>query len=400
MRIQPSDVLVGLEGLRVVGVREWPDHLEIAVESRFDEVVVCPRCGVVGMCRVRARPTQRVRDVPFRGQPTFLMWRKRRFSCAACSGSFTESHPEIPPRARATERLRRFIYVRLRGGHAHAELARTERVSRYRVWESWEAGCAGELAEREVLAPRRLTIDEISQRKGAGAFATVIGDADQRRVIDVIEGRTTDGLEQWLAGHYPAWRAGIEAVSIDCFDSYRAAIHRALPQAVIVADGFHLVKAANRALDLIRRDVQRQDHRLGWSRPVFRARRLLTTAKERLTPSQRRRLARVLVDHPDLAEAWWLKEQLRYLLAAPTLTEATTRLDALVDAYGMTELEPFNRLVERLTHWRTEILNRWIIPTSNGYAEGVTNKIKTIKRRAYGLPTFTSFRHRILIACG
>lgn len=400
MRIQPSDVLVGLEGLGVVGVSEWPDHLEIVVESRFNEVAVCPRCGVVGSCRVRARPSQRVRDVPFRGVATFLVWRKRRFSCSACGGSSTESHPEIPPRARRTERLGWFIYQRLRHGQAHAELARTERLSRYRVWESWEAGSRGELAERTGVLPRRLTIDEISQRKGAGAFATVIGDADQRRVIDVLEGRTTEGLEEWLAGHYPAWRAGVEAVSIDCFDPYRAAIRRALPDAVIVADGFHLVKAANRALDLIRRDVQRQHHRGGWSRPVFRARRLLTCAKERLSPSQRRRLARVLVDHPDLAEAWWLKEQLRHLLAAPTLAEATTRLDALLDAYGMTELEPFNRLVERLTDWRAEILNRWIIPTSNGYAEGVSNKIKTVKRRAYGLPSFPGFRQRILITCG
>jgi transposase len=328
-----------------------------------------------------------------------VVWRKRRFSCSACGCSSTESHPEIPPRARATERLRRYVYERLRSGQAHTELARTERLSRYRVWESWQAGCTGELADRAATWPRRLTIDEIAQRKGS-AFATVIGDADQRRVIDVIDGRTTHGLEEWFEGHYPAWRGGIEAVSIDCFDPYRAAIRRMLPEAVIVADAFHLVKAANRALDVIRRDVQRRNDRVGWTKPVFRARRLLTTAKERLTPSQRRRLARVLVDHPDLAEAWWLKEQLRHLLAAPTLAEATTRLDTLLDAYGMTELEPFNRLVERLTDWRTEILNRWLVPTSNGYAEGVSNKIKTIKRRAYGLPTFTNFRHRILIACG
>src|SRR5919204_4523187 len=98
MRIQRSDVLVGLDELRVTDVTEWDDHLEIMVESRF-AVAACPRCGVVGECRVRARPTQRVRDVPFRGWPTVLVWRKRRFSSTACGRSSTESHPEIPPRA-------------------------------------------------------------------------------------------------------------------------------------------------------------------------------------------------------------------------------------------------------------------------------------------------------------
>jgi hypothetical protein len=38
--------------------------------------------------------------------------------------------------------------------------------------------------------------------------------------------------------------------------------------------------------------------------------------------------------------------------------------------------------------------------TTNGYAEGVINKIKVTKRRAYGIPTFTAFRHRVLLACG
>jgi len=214
MRVQPSDVLLGLVGLRVIDVVDWDEYLEIVVESAFGEVAACARCGVVGGCRVRARPCQRIRDVPFQGRPTYLVWRKRRLTCAACGETHTESHPEIRPRARATERLRRYIYQRLRSGQAHTELARTERLSRYRVWESWEAGSAGELAGRPPSSPRRLTIDEISQRRGANAFATVIGDADQRRVIDVIDGRASADLKRWLEGQYPAWRAGIEAVSI------------------------------------------------------------------------------------------------------------------------------------------------------------------------------------------
>jgi transposase len=39
-------------------------------------------------------------------------------------------------------------------------------------------------------------------------------------------------------------------------------------------------------------------------------------------------------------------------------------------------------------------------PTTNGYAEGSINKVKVIKRRAYGLPTFAGFCDRVLLACG
>jgi hypothetical protein len=50
--------------------------------------------------------------------------------------------------------------------------------------------------------------------------------------------------------------------------------------------------------------------------------------------------------------------------------------------------------------WREELLAYFDEPTTNGYAEGVINKVKVIKRRAYGIPTFTAFRQRVLLACG
>jgi transposase len=50
--------------------------------------------------------------------------------------------------------------------------------------------------------------------------------------------------------------------------------------------------------------------------------------------------------------------------------------------------------------WQQELLAYFEEPTTNGYAEGVINKVKVIKRRAYGLPTFSGFRKRVVIACG
>jgi transposase len=53
-----------------------------------------------------------------------------------------------------------------------------------------------------------------------------------------------------------------------------------------------------------------------------------------------------------------------------------------------------------LRAWRAELLAYVDEPTTNGYAEEVINKIKVIERRAYGLPSFASFRRRVLVACG
>jgi transposase len=64
------------------------------------------------------------------------------------------------------------------------------------------------------------------------------------------------------------------------------------------------------------------------------------------------------------------------------------------------QLRPFMAFAKGLNEWRVEMLAYFDEQTTNGYAEGVINKVKVIKRRAYGLPTFAGFRKRVVIACG
>ena len=63
-------------------------------------------------------------------------------------------------------------------------------------------------------------------------------------------------------------------------------------------------------------------------------------------------------------------------------------------------LPAFDAFAKGIRSWQNELLGYFDEPTTNGYAEGVINKVKVIKRRAYGLPTFTGFRKRVVIACG
>jgi transposase len=64
------------------------------------------------------------------------------------------------------------------------------------------------------------------------------------------------------------------------------------------------------------------------------------------------------------------------------------------------QLPSFTAFAAGVRQWRDELLAYFDQPTTNGYAEGVINKVKVIKRRAYGLPTFAGFRERVLIPCG
>ena len=68
-----------------------------------------------------------------------------------------------------------------------------------------------------------------------------------------------------------------------------------------------------------------------------------------------------------------------------------------VQSYDLPEFESY---VTMILNWLDEILNAFDVPFSNGYTEGVNNKIKVIKRVSYGVQDFERFRNRILMAMG
>jgi transposase len=181
-------------------------------------------------------------------------------------------------------------------------------------------------------------------------------------------------------------------VSIDPSEAYRQAIQTALPDARIVADRFHLIRGANTALDAVRRERQRDArarHPKGTRRSgqhstrrpeLYRARHRLLKARERLGSRDRRRLTQLFERDPITAEAWGLKEAFRDVYLSPNRADGERRLDAFLAAVDRAGLPAFDAFVKGIRLWRTELLAYFDQPTTNGYAEGVINKVKVIKR--------------------
>jgi transposase len=400
--------VLGLDGFAVRAVSERGDELDLEVELVVAGAL-CPRCGRASS-EIKQRPLVRVRDLPLAGRRTTLCWRKRRYRCDGCRRSFTESDPQLPGRQRVSARFRRHLFSRISGGGAHAEVAREEETSRYQVEQAFRLGADQELGEQRPPA-RRLALDEAAHRRGSQALATVVCDIDRRRVVDVVAGRDRRTIEGYLRSLPDDERQAVELVSIDPYEAYRQAVRAALPDARIVVDPFHLVRGANTALDSVRRERQRyvrQRRRTGarqtrgtaWRAELFHARHRLLKARERLSERERRSLCELFAAEPLLAEAWGLKEAFRAIYSAGDRAEAERRLERFLAAVERAGIPPFGAFARGVTAWREELLAYFEEPSTNGYAEGVINKIKTIKRRAYGLPRFKSFRQRVLVACG
>jgi transposase len=146
--------------------------------------------------------------------------------------------------------------------------------------------------------------------------------------------------------------------------------------------------------------VRRSGQHAAWRPELYRARHRLLKAHERLTEHERQRLCELFQRDPLIAEAWGLKEAFRDVYRATDHHDAELRLEAFLAAVDRAALPAFDAFAKGIRSWREELLAYFDEPTTNGYAEGVINKVKVIKRRAYGIPTFTAFRHRVLIACG
>ena len=127
-------------------------------------------------------------------------------------------------------------------------------------------------------------------------FATSIADVRAGQLLDVVPGRSAQGSSQWLYDQGLDFCAGIEWATLDLSGPYRSVFDAMVPGATQVADPFHVVKHANTKLDEARRRVQNETlgHRGRKADPLYRIRRLLTKAEERLEDSGREKLVGLL----------------------------------------------------------------------------------------------------------
>ncbi|MCC6498164.1 MAG: ISL3 family transposase, partial [Propionibacteriaceae bacterium] len=223
---------------------------------------------------------------------------------------------------------------------------------------------------------------------------------------DLFEGRHAPQLDQWLTDQSDSWKAGIEVTVCDLHEPFRRALRKHFPDAITVADPFHVVGVATRALDKVRRRVQNETlgHRGRTADPLYRARKLLTKAAERLDDKGTTKLRGLLAaGDPDghVHAAWLAKECLRdlYTLAADP-DVAAAWLDGVIEDCATAKPAEFRSMGGTLKRWRDQILNWHITGASNGPTEALNLLIKKIKRVGHGFRNFDNYRLRVLLYTG
>ncbi len=384
-------VALGLPELEILDQEELETRFEITVAYRREEAI-CPRCGQTTN-KVQDRRRQSKQDRRLRDKPVFLNLIKRRFRCLWCQKVFSEPDEVFGTRRRSSSRFREYL-----GREAlHQTIRRI--AEKEQVGQGLVRKCVAQTisklleARRPVETPKYLGIDEFSARRRI--YLTAVCDLGKREVTEIIPGRGCKNLQAYLES-FPD-PEGVKGVAIDMHEPFREAVQMCLPRAKVVVDRFHVIRQVNSVLDAVRIRLQTKWNQNTKSQ-LYRRRYSLLKGAEKLAPWEKGKLTQLFTAYPEVKQAWKLKEEFRVWYSLPDRRQAEAHLK-LIEKRAVTSLIPeFGALNFILTEWRDEILNYFDCRITNGFVEGKNNRIKTLKRMAYGYRNMAAFRLRILAA--
>lgn len=406
-----AEVLLGLDGFRVVSATEMPDELVIEIETTA-EVVGCSTCGQ--RAESQDRVEVEVRDLPCFGRAARLVWRKRRWRCrdGDCPArTWTETSPHCSSRNLLTVRAGKEACYQV-GANARpvAGLADELGVCWWTVMDAVREHGAPLVDDPDrVGTVEHLGVDETSYLQATSdhptLYATGLVDLEAKKLVDLVEGNAAADLRGWLAERDEAWLAGVQVVATDLAESFRAGLAPHLTHARKVADPFHVVRAGNRCIDKVRRRVQNETlgHRGRKHDPLYRIRKVLLTGNERLNERGRNRMLlglRAGDPRDEVLGAWLAKESARDVYLTDDRNEARVLLDKTIAGCLADDVDEIRSLGGTLKSWRTEILEHHRTGASNGPTEGLNHCVKKVKRCGHGYRKFENYRLRVLLHAG
>ena len=247
---------------------------------------------------------------------------------------------------------------------------------------------------RSSLLPNVLSIDEFKGNAGGEKFQAILTDPKNSTVFDILPSRTQYKLKDYFLKFKN--RKDVRYFIMDMNYVYRDIAETFFPNATIVIDKFHVVRYVTWALENVRKNVQKNMH--SSKRKYFkRSRRILLSHYSKLHDESRQALEIMLMQSNDLAVAYYLKELFYDFMASENRDDAYRKMRKFILAAQASELDEFKATLTMLSNWAKYILNSFDCPYSNGFTEGTNNKIKVIKRNAYGYRNFENFRNRILM---
>jgi transposase len=354
----------------------------------------CSACGAKDVLP-RGHVERRFRTLPIGSRATFVDLPIPRVECRGCGVVRQVAIPFADTRRSYTKSFERYA-LELSRSMTIRDVALHLGVSWDLIKEIQKRDLTRRFAKPKLKHLRRIAIDEIAIAKGH-RYLTVVMDLESGAVVFVGDGKGADALKPFWKRLRPS-KAKIEAVAMDMSAAYRGAVTTHLPEAKIVFDRFHVVKLFNEKLSNLRRALYTEATDVMHKTVLKGTRWLLLKNRENLDKGkdEKRRLEEALALNKPLATAYYMKEDLRLFWEQPGKWFASSFLTGWIRRAEASGIKILQQMAKTLAAHRSGLLAYYDVMITSGPMEGTNNKIKTMKRQAYGFRDQEFFKLKIL----
>ena len=376
------DRLLNLPNTTIESFTEEENKIILKLRFLHDEAP-CPHCNTQSRKLKQNRPIL-IRDLSVFGKVIYLNTPRRQFYCHQCQKHFTGELPFVDWERRYTQRYEEYVYQRVQS-------ASVEQVSRdeFLSWEQVQGIFNHQfyLKKKENWEEvKRVSIDEVSKRKGYQNFVTVVSNIDLGELLEVIDSHKQDDIIEILKQQPIEIREKVEEVSVDMWGGFPKVVKEVFPNAKIVIDRFHVMQPVIKELNQLRKQTGVK---------IKGSRFMLLRNNIDLTEEEKVKLETVLKYSKRWRLAYTLKEDFRSIFeTCKTPEDGQEQLKEWLQKAKVV----YGAVLETLHNNLDNICNYFFNRTSSGVMEGLNNRIKLIKRQAYGFLNFVNFRSRLL-AC-
>lgn len=386
--------LLGFSDLRVTALEKKPKKLIVHCEIK-SKTSNCPNC-LEPTAIVNQYESRKVQDLKISEREVWLHIRIRQFVCPTCNRFFLERPDWIMPGKSYTKRQSKWIFE-LCKQQAFTQVGALINLS-YKTVER----LFYEQAKQEINLPKRyaqvrkLGIDEITHRKGKQDYACVLVDLERGIQLDVLPNRK----KATLIAHFQSLGADfcnqIEVVCCDIWKTYINVAKECFPNAEIVIDRFHVVKAINEVLDKLRKSLRRQFK----DEDCFKSIKWkLFKRSEKCSDKDFALLQNAFDKSWLLAEIYELRNTFNSMFdIAQNKEQLEQELDNWITFASILDYKYLNQFIKTLKNWKSQIAAFASQRITNAATEGLNNYLRYFKRISFGLPNFEHMRLRILLA--
>ena len=381
-------------------VQNTTERLELVLEPVEDMMPICSGCSHVHNTPVQSRGHIVVEDLPISGRRVFLHVSKRKSLCPEDGRIRVEKFDWL--RKRFTRRFTKQVY-RLSSITTNTEAGwylGLDDETVYRI----DRAILEELALKRlhpVTAPDYMSVDEVAWQKWH-KYVTNVVDIEARKVIWNHDNRGKAVLDAFYREAGPKESKKIKAVASDGARGFISSTKEHAPDALIVLDHFHVKKYLNDAVDQVRKEELKKaraedDSELS---EILHCNKRFILMQNKVTNKKRDLLEKLSTLNERVYHAMLLKEQFLSIYTAQDRPEAFSNLKEWIVAAIKSKISSFVELAFKFFRKRHYILNYFICQITSAISEGLNNKIKRLKRMAYGYKDVQYFLLKIHQHCG